>query len=136
MDYYDVFTEKFDDLPVVMDNYKQLTDILRVFYGLLRVYYGMLLFIKAFTTCLRVATNTYGLVTSIYESLRFFAKNYINRGSSCNCTIVQSIISGNRGDFQRAGDLILVDCLLWSHACRYYLHTTTRNYTFSPSYKK
>ena len=31
MDYYDVFTEKFDGLPVVMDNYKQLTDILRVF---------------------------------------------------------------------------------------------------------
>ena len=30
------------------------------------------------TTCLRVVTNSYELVTSISESLRFFAKKYIN----------------------------------------------------------
>ena len=49
-DYYDVFTEKFHNLlRVVIDNYEQLTGILRASYGLLRVYYEMLLFIEAFT---------------------------------------------------------------------------------------
>ena len=51
------------------------------------------------TICLRVVMNSYELVTSIYESLRYFAKNYINFSSSCSCTIVQNITSGDRRDY-------------------------------------
>jgi len=48
--YYDVLTViLYDLLRVVTDNYEQLTNILRAFYGLLRVYYGKLRFIEAFT---------------------------------------------------------------------------------------
>ena len=89
-----------------MDNYEQLTGILRVFffYRLLRVYYGMLLFIEAYTCKLRPVSLLlhYEQLRISYKYLRvlrFFAKNYINRSSSCSFNIVRSTISGDRGDY-------------------------------------
>ena len=78
-DCYDVFTAKFHDLlRVVTDNYDQLMVILRIVTSILRNAIIHRSFYVLLTTCLRVVTNSYELVTSIYESLRFFAKKYIN----------------------------------------------------------
>ena len=77
--YYELFTAKFHDLlRVVTDNYEQLSGILRIVTSILRNVTIHRSFNVLVTTCLRVVTNSYELVTSIYESLRFFPKKYIN----------------------------------------------------------
>ena len=74
-----MFTAKFHDLlRVVTDNYGHFTSFLRIITSILRNVTINRSFYVLVTTCLRVVTNSYELVTNIYESLRFFAQKYIN----------------------------------------------------------